>query len=67
MNTLDRPHYPDGVGRDNRNNPIDDHGNRMDAQGKIDEKDVIPAAPPAKKPMPEASLARPAKVASVRE
>jgi len=53
LKTLDRPHYPDGVGRDNRNNPIDDQGNRMDAQGRIDERDV--RAPPVKKPMPQVS------------
>ena len=26
LKTLDRPHYPDGVGSDNRGDPIDDQG-----------------------------------------
>ena len=33
IKTLDRPHYPDGVGMDNRGNPIDDQGNRIDKNG----------------------------------
>ncbi|HWU55123.1 MAG TPA: hypothetical protein VN175_06445 [Rhizomicrobium sp.] len=33
VKTLDRPHYPDGVGMDNRGNPIDDQGNRIDKNG----------------------------------
>src|SRR2546430_16671327 len=33
LKTLDRPHYPDGVGMDNRGNPIDDQGNRIDKNG----------------------------------
>ncbi|MCX7282416.1 MAG: hypothetical protein NTX21_13035 [Alphaproteobacteria bacterium] len=65
LKTLDRPHYPDGVGRDQRNFLIDDQGNRMDAQGKIDERDDIPP-PPAKRPMPQVSNAAPTKVASTQ-
>ncbi|WP_027521988.1 hypothetical protein [Bradyrhizobium sp. Ec3.3] len=34
LTTLDRPHYPDGVGMDESGNPIDDQGNRID---KLDE------------------------------
>jgi hypothetical protein len=33
LKVLDRPHYPDGVGMDNRGNPIDDQGNRIDKNG----------------------------------
>jgi hypothetical protein len=33
IKTLDRAHYPDGVGMDNRGNPIDDHGRRIDKRG----------------------------------
>ena len=33
LKTLDRPHYPDGVGMDNRGNPVDDRGNRIDKHG----------------------------------
>ena len=65
LKTLDRPHYPDGVGRDQRNFLIDDQGNRMDPQGKIDERDDIPP-PPAKRPMPQVSNAAPTKVASTQ-
>jgi hypothetical protein len=39
IKTLDRPHYPDGVGMDNRGNPIDDQGHRIDRHGnELDEK-----------------------------
>ena len=39
LKTLDRPHYPDGVGMDNRGNPIDDQGHRIDRHGnELDEK-----------------------------
>ena len=39
IKTLDRPHYPDGVGMDNRGNPIDDHGQRIDKRGnQLDEQ-----------------------------
>lgn len=30
LKTLDRPHYPNGVGMDQEGNPIDDQGNRID-------------------------------------
>jgi hypothetical protein len=33
LKVLDRPHYPDGVGMDQRGNPIDDRGNRIDKDG----------------------------------
>ncbi|KRQ95415.1 hypothetical protein [Bradyrhizobium valentinum] len=33
LKTLDRPHYPDGVGLDIDGNPIDDQGNRIDKGG----------------------------------
>jgi hypothetical protein len=48
LKTLDRPHYPDGVGMDNRGNPIDDQGNRLDRRGnKLDDQGnpVKPAQP----------------------
>ena len=39
IKTLDRPHYPDGVGMDNRGNLIDDQGHRIDRHGnELDEK-----------------------------
>jgi hypothetical protein len=34
IQTLDRPHYPDGVGMDGRGNPINDQGERIDKAGK---------------------------------
>ncbi len=33
LKTLDRQHYPDGVGMDNRGNPVEDQGNRIDKYG----------------------------------
>jgi hypothetical protein len=48
LKTLDRPHYPDGVGMDNRGNPIDDQGNRIDANGnRLDDQGhpIKPAQP----------------------
>jgi hypothetical protein len=33
IKTLDRPHYPDGVGMDQRGHPIDDQGHRIDERG----------------------------------
>jgi len=42
LKTLDRPHYPDGVGMDNRGRPIDDQGNHMDTRGNsVDEDDNV--------------------------
>jgi len=39
IKTLDRPHYPDGVGMDQRGNPIDDQGHRIDRRGnELDER-----------------------------
>ncbi|WP_426441064.1 hypothetical protein [Bradyrhizobium genosp. P] len=39
LETLDRPHYPDGVGMDENGNPIDDQGDRVDEHGKkLDEQ-----------------------------
>jgi hypothetical protein len=48
LKTLDRPHYPDGVGMDNRGNPIDDQGNRIDSRGnRLDDQGhpIKPAQP----------------------
>ena len=48
IKTLDRPHYPDGVGLDNRGNPIDDQGHRIDKRGnELDDQGnpVMPAKP----------------------
>jgi len=48
LKTLDRPHYPDGVGMDNRGNPIDDQGNRLDKFGnRLDDqgKPIVPQQP----------------------
>src|SRR5258706_2907326 len=48
IKTLDRPHYPDGVGMDNRGNPIDDQGNRIDKSGnRLDDQGhpIKPAQP----------------------
>ncbi len=51
IKTLDRPHYPDGVGMDQRGYPIDDKGDRIDRHGnKLDVqgnplKPVQPAQP----------------------
>jgi hypothetical protein len=48
LKTLDRPHYPDGVGMDNRGNPIDDQGNRLDKFGnRLDDegKPITPQQP----------------------
>jgi hypothetical protein len=54
LKTLDRPHYPEGVGRDQRNHPIDDQGNRIDDQGnRLDDRGN--PVTPAKKPMPQVS------------
>jgi hypothetical protein len=54
LKTLDRPHYPEGVGRDQRNHPIDDQGNRVDDQGnRLDDRGN--PVTPAKKPMPQVS------------
>jgi hypothetical protein len=39
LRVLDRPHYPDGVGMDQRGHPIDDQGNRIDKDGnRLDDK-----------------------------
>jgi hypothetical protein len=39
LKTLNRPHYPDGVGMDNRGNPVDDQGNRIDKFGnRVDDQ-----------------------------
>jgi hypothetical protein len=46
IKTLDRPHYPDGVGMDQRGNPIDDQGNRIDKLGNKLDEDGTPAKPP---------------------
>ena len=46
IKTLDRPHYPDGVGMDNRGRPIDDQGNHMDTRGnKLDDEDNVVKPP----------------------
>jgi hypothetical protein len=48
IKTLDRPHYPDGVGMDFRGNPLDDQGDRIDNHGnKLDEegKPLKPSPP----------------------
>ena len=46
LKTLDRPHYPDGVGMDNRGNPVDDQGNRLDRRGNKLDEDGTPLVPP---------------------
>jgi hypothetical protein len=46
LKTLDRPHYPDGVGMDNRGNPVDDQGNRIDKSGKLLDDQGNPAKQP---------------------
>ncbi|WP_426420516.1 hypothetical protein [Bradyrhizobium genosp. A] len=41
LKTLDRPHYPDGVGMDMYGNPIDDQGDRIDQRGnKLNQQDT---------------------------
>jgi hypothetical protein len=63
LKTLDRPHYPDGVGRDNRNNPIDDQGNRLDNSGnRLDDK-----GNPIKPGQPQVRTVAPAKLASAQK
>ena len=65
IKTLDRPHYPDGVGMDQRGNPIDDLGNRIDKRGnKLDEQGnpLIPVQPA--QPKQQVSNAAPAILAS---
>jgi hypothetical protein len=46
IKTLDRPHYPDGVGMDQRGYPIDDQGNRMDERGNKLDDEGDPLTPP---------------------
>jgi hypothetical protein len=45
IQTLDRPHYPDGVGMDQRGYPIDDQGNRLDNRGNKLDEDGTPLTP----------------------
>jgi len=48
IKTLDRPHYPDGVGLDHNGHPVDDQGNRIDKNGNpVDNRGnpVKPAQP----------------------
>jgi hypothetical protein len=66
LKTLDRPHYPDGVGMDNRGNPIDDRGNRIDKAGNVLDdqgKPVTPTAPPQQ----QVSNAKPIALASAQK
>ncbi|TWB87259.1 hypothetical protein FBZ93_12240 [Bradyrhizobium macuxiense] len=46
LKTLDRPHYPDGVGRDDDGNPIDDQGERIDSRGDKLDEEGDPLKPP---------------------
>jgi hypothetical protein len=48
IKTLDRPHYPDGVGMDQRGNPIDDQGHRIDRRGKELDDQGNPVTPAQK-------------------
>jgi hypothetical protein len=65
IKTLDRPHYPDGVGMDQRGNPIDDQGHRIDRRGnELDEKGV-PVKPA--RPQQQVDNAAPATLASARK
>jgi hypothetical protein len=59
LKTLDRPHYPDGVGMDNRGNPIDDQGNRIDKNGNQldDQGRPVKPAPPQQQVSNGATLA----------
>jgi hypothetical protein len=66
LKTLDRPHYPDGVGRDNRNTPIDDKGNRLDQAGRRIDDDDGNLVKPAK-PKPQVSNAAPTTLASAQK
>jgi hypothetical protein len=66
LKTLDRPHYPDGVGRDNRNTPIDDNGNRLDQAGRRIDDDEGNLVKPAKS-QPQVSNAAPTALASARK
>ncbi|MCC8965354.1 hypothetical protein H8A95_24315 [Bradyrhizobium sp. Pear76] len=63
--TLDRPHWPDGVGVDTYGNPIDDDGDRIDSRGnKLDERGN-PLTPP--QPQHQVSNGAPATVATGQE
>lgn len=65
LKTLDRPHYPDGVGMDWLGNPIDDKGNRIDSRaGKLDEHSN-PVMPP--QPEQQATSRVPERAATVQE
>jgi hypothetical protein len=65
LKTLDRPHYPDGVGMDNRGNPIDDQGNRLDRRGNKLDEDGTPLVPP--KPQQQVRNDIPSALASAKK
>ena len=66
LKTLDRPHYSDGVGMDNRGNPVDDKGNRLDQNGhRIDDDEGNLITPP--KPQPQVNNAAPTTLASAQK
>jgi len=48
VKTLDRPHYPDGVAKDFRGNPVDDQGDRIDKKGNKLDEDGTPLQTPQK-------------------
>jgi hypothetical protein len=63
LKTLDRPHYPDGVGMDNRGNPVDDQGNRIDGNGnRLDDQ-----GKPIKQPQQQVSNDTPTALASAEK
>jgi len=62
LKVLDRPHYPDGVGMDNRGNPIDDQGNRIDKNGNRLDDQGNPI-----KPQQQVKNETPAALASVQK
>jgi hypothetical protein len=65
IKTLDRPHYPDGVGLDNRGNPIDDQGHRIDKRGNELDDQGNPVTPA--KPQQQVNNATPATLASAQK
>ena len=62
VNTLDRPHYPDGVARDFGGNPVDDQGNRIDKDGNRLDDQGKPI-----KPQQQVKNEAPATLASVQK
>jgi len=65
IKTLDRPHYPDGVGMDQRGNPIDDQGHRIDRRGKELDEQGNPVKPA--QPQQQVNNAAPATLASAQK